>query len=439
MVLNLGSTQDHGPGSALIANLAQALATVVDNGPPKDKNYVQNVISSLDQQSQQQLQQQLQLLMTALSQDPSLANDNFIGAAGANGMNYVQALQSINMPVYNSQDPYVSVEFAQQVAASMSGMLPPVKPPPPTPPTPSGSSGFSWKNEFLQGFVKAGAALAGKDGAAMIASDILNKPGKIIEQCGTALKNLTNNFTTADSSTIKNFFTNPVTAASQKTGVGDQIKAFFNALAQDMSTAIKETFTYLWSIMLHDLQFAILYIPLALLMIFCFTAIALQVVLLHWEWFMVVNLGAVLVPFAMIPQLWFLAERYLNAMITVGVKFMTLAFIMATVFPNIQNIDFAKNATVYGMWPALAYLCIVAFLCWQGPGMAAAIMGSGASTLTAANAVSAASTAAAGAQSMAGSAAGKAGPAAKGAAGAAGAVAGAASKVAGAIKGAIGK
>jgi type IV secretion system protein TrbL len=164
------------------------------------------------------------------------------------------------------------------------------------------------------------------------------------------------------------------------------------------------------------LIFGIAYIVIML----SFVVMAIQVFLAVLEYYMLVTLVAILIPFGIFPPTKFLAEKAIGAVVGAGVKLMVLALLMAVLGPLLSKIHFSgSEIKLNELWTVLATCLTYAYLTWHVPsGIAGAL--SGAPSLSAAGAAQGASAAMMGAAGGAGMAVAATRAAAGAASGAAG-------------------
>ena len=134
---------------------------------------------------------------------------------------------------------------------------------------------------------------------------------------------------------------------------------------------------------LTDVGSKILYGLLALIMIGLFFVIAIQVFITVLEFYLVVALTSILLPFAFIKKTAFLAEKAIGAVISFGIKLMVLTFIISIAQPVLAALVLpAGGVTLNGVFALILSVGALAVLTLHAPGIAAGIM-SGAPSLTA--------------------------------------------------------
>jgi type IV secretion system protein TrbL len=188
-----------------------------------------------------------------------------------------------------------------------------------------------------------------------------------------------------------------------------------------------------------------------------FLVMAIQAFLAIIEYYLLVAVVGILIPFGVLPQTKFLAEKAIGAIVSAGIKLMVLAFIMAVADPVLANVRFSgSEIKLNELWSVLLTCGAIAFLAWNGPSLAAGLLAGSpslgvagvsqnlaAGTMMAAGVaggmVAATRAAANGASALAGHAAHAAGVVVGGAVGGVGATeGGSASALAGGAKGAFG-
>jgi type IV secretion system protein TrbL len=121
-----------------------------------------------------------------------------------------------------------------------------------------------------------------------------------------------------------------------------------------------------------------------LIMMACFVVMGVQVVLAVVEYYVVVTLATVLIPFGVSPHTKFLAERAIGAVVSVSVKLMVLSFLMALVEPALGQLHFSSTEIKWNELLAMLCMCtLFSFLVWQIPNLVAGLL-SGSPNLSAA-------------------------------------------------------
>ena len=187
---------------------------------------------------------------------------------------------------------------------------------------------------------------------------------------------------------------------------------------------------------------------LALATVACYFVIAIQIFVTYLEFYVIGAIGLIFVPFGVLNKTAFMLEKAIGAVVSTGVKLMTLAAIMSAIIPLIKQwmpaapIPGAATTTdIQSCLTALGGSAALAFLCWHIPSVAAGYMNgspslSAASTASAAGATAGTAGGAIGAMSSAvGTASGLATAAKVGATAAAAGGAGTLGQIGGAMKG----
>lgn len=125
-----------------------------------------------------------------------------------------------------------------------------------------------------------------------------------------------------------------------------------------------------------------------------YIVMAWQVFMAVLEYYLIVAVVGVLLPFGFLKQTRFLAEKAIGAVISAGVKLMVLAFILAVIDPILAGLSFSSDITLKEMWSVLLVSGGIAFLTWNAPNVASGLL-SGSPSLSAQTAVQTAGTAAA--------------------------------------------
>jgi type IV secretion system protein TrbL len=115
----------------------------------------------------------------------------------------------------------------------------------------------------------------------------------------------------------------------------------------------------------------------ALLVLFAFFILAIQVFVTYIEFGIVATLGLVLIPFGVNGKLAFLAEKVFGSIIAFGVKLMVLAFIIAIALPVLATYSLPPDPTWAQMFNMAVIVFGVLFLAWHAPSVAAGMMAGG--------------------------------------------------------------
>lgn len=119
-----------------------------------------------------------------------------------------------------------------------------------------------------------------------------------------------------------------------------------------------------------------------------FLVIAWQVFYVWLEFYFLLGIVGIFLPFGFFEPTKFLAEKSISALVSAGIKVMVLSFILTVSFQVIENV--ALPGGIWDVKKGMIALCVfsmIAYLCWNAPGMAAGIM-TGSPSLSAGSAVS---------------------------------------------------
>ncbi len=106
-----------------------------------------------------------------------------------------------------------------------------------------------------------------------------------------------------------------------------------------------------------------------------FLVMAIQVFLAVLEYYLLTAVVGILIPFGILPQTKFLAEKAIGAIVSAGIKLMVLAFIMAVTEPVLSTIRFSgTEIKLNELWSVLLTCGGIAFLTWSAPGLAAGLL-----------------------------------------------------------------
>lgn len=135
-----------------------------------------------------------------------------------------------------------------------------------------------------------------------------------------------------------------------------------------------------------DIGDAIIFGLSYLILMGAFFAIAIQVFLAVLEYYLLLAVVGVLMPFGVLPQTKFLAEKAIAAIVSSGVKLMVLAFLLSVVEPTLSGIHFSgPEIKLNELFAVILTTGAIAFLAWNAPGMAAGLL-AGSPSLSAAGA-----------------------------------------------------
>lgn len=111
------------------------------------------------------------------------------------------------------------------------------------------------------------------------------------------------------------------------------------------------------------------------LIILCFFIMAWQVFITFLEFYCIGTLALIFIPFAVLKQTSFLAEKAIGAVISFGIKIMTLSFILSAALPLLKTWALpAGDPGADDLMRLLGGAFAIALLCWQAPSLAAGLM-----------------------------------------------------------------
>lgn len=112
-----------------------------------------------------------------------------------------------------------------------------------------------------------------------------------------------------------------------------------------------------------------------ILIVLCFLIIAWQVFYAVIEYYLMVAVTAILIPFGFLKPTKFLAEKAIAAIVASGIKLMVLAFILSVVEPTLAGLRFTSTDITFNeIFAMLLTSGAIAFLAWNAPGMAAGLL-----------------------------------------------------------------
>jgi type IV secretion system protein TrbL len=122
---------------------------------------------------------------------------------------------------------------------------------------------------------------------------------------------------------------------------------------------------------------------------FCYIMIILAYIIIAWqifytilEFYLIIAIVGLFLPFGFFEPTKFLAEKSIGAIVSAGIKLMVLAFLLAIIEPTLQTLTFDSDTSYTKLFSAILTVGALAFLCWNAPGVAAGLM-SGSPNLTA--------------------------------------------------------
>lgn len=124
-----------------------------------------------------------------------------------------------------------------------------------------------------------------------------------------------------------------------------------------------------------------------ILIMISFLIIAWQVFYAVLEYYLMVAICGVLIPFGFLKPTRFLAEKAISAIVSSGVKLMILSFILSVAEPVLSGLRFTNtNITFNELFAMLLTAGAIAYLAWNAPSVAAGLL-AGAPSLSAGSAV----------------------------------------------------
>ncbi len=119
----------------------------------------------------------------------------------------------------------------------------------------------------------------------------------------------------------------------------------------------------LGDISITDLGDVIIFGISYLLVMAAFLIMAIQAFLAVLEYYVILAVAGILIPWALLPQTKFLAEKAIGAVVSAGIKLMVLAFIIAVVDPVLASIHFSgPEIKLNELWSVLLTAAAIAFL-----------------------------------------------------------------------------
>lgn len=126
----------------------------------------------------------------------------------------------------------------------------------------------------------------------------------------------------------------------------------------------------------------ITHIPETMTYVLCYLAImaafiiiAIQVFVTVLEYYLITAVAGILVPFGVLPQTRFLSEKAIGAVVSLGIKLMVLAFIMAVADPVLASLKFGStDIKMNELWAMLLTCATIAFLAWHAPSVASGLL-----------------------------------------------------------------
>ena len=120
-----------------------------------------------------------------------------------------------------------------------------------------------------------------------------------------------------------------------------------------------------------------------IMIMLAFLVIAIQVFITQIEFYLVMVLSSILLPWGLLKPTKFIAEKAIGSVVSASVKLMVLSFIIAVADGVLSNIAYTGTILNFNeIWSVLLTVGTIAFLAWGAPGMAAGMI-SGSPSLTA--------------------------------------------------------
>lgn len=131
-----------------------------------------------------------------------------------------------------------------------------------------------------------------------------------------------------------------------------------------------------------DVGTKILLALLWLIVILVFFLIAIQIFITVLEFYLVVAISSILLPFGLLKRTKFLAEKVMGGLISFGVKLMVLSFLMTAAGPVLVGASLPANPGYNEILGLVLTVGALAILVWNAPGIAAGML-AGSPSLTA--------------------------------------------------------
>jgi type IV secretion system protein TrbL len=139
-------------------------------------------------------------------------------------------------------------------------------------------------------------------------------------------------------------------------------------------TATEHLAKALDDISITDLGDMIIFGVSYLIIMAAYLFMAIQAFVAVLEYYLITAVAGVLVPWGILPQTKFLADKAIVAVVSAGIKLMVLAFIIAVANPVLSSIHFAgPEIKLNELWSVLLTSCAIAFLAWHAPSLAAGL------------------------------------------------------------------
>ncbi len=108
----------------------------------------------------------------------------------------------------------------------------------------------------------------------------------------------------------------------------------------------------------------------------CYFVMAIHVFLGVLEYYLIVGLVGIFLPFGVLPSTKFLAEKAIGAVVAVAIKLMTLSFIVAAIQPVLASgLKFSSpDIPLNEVFAVVLTVAALAFVTWKAPSLAASLM-----------------------------------------------------------------
>lgn len=136
----------------------------------------------------------------------------------------------------------------------------------------------------------------------------------------------------------------------------------------------------------YRLDLIIIYGLLYLLVMIIFLLLGVQVFITVLEFYLIVAIVGIFLPFGLIKHTKFLAEKSIGAVISSGIKMMVLSFILSVSGPIILSASLSISPTLNEVFSLVLTVGAICLLAWNGPGIAAGLI-AGSPSLSAGTAV----------------------------------------------------
>lgn len=136
----------------------------------------------------------------------------------------------------------------------------------------------------------------------------------------------------------------------------------------------------------YRLDLIIIYGILFLVVMVIFLLLAIQVFITVLEFYLIVAIVSIFLPFGLMKHTKFLAEKSIGAVISSGIKMMVLSFILSVSGPVILAAALGFDPSLNEIFSLILTVGAIGFLSWNAPGIAAGLI-AGSPSLSAGTAV----------------------------------------------------